>query len=43
MLGRSVILTPNGFEVILRVSRIAFRSASGLGWVRAVRMPVHNV
>lgn len=39
MLGRRVMLTPKGFEVRLRVSRMASRRASGEGWVRAVRMP----
>lgn len=33
------MLTPKFFEVSLRVSRIAVRSASGLGCVSAVRIP----
>jgi hypothetical protein len=40
MLGNIVMFTPKGFEVKLRVSRMAVRSASGDGCVRAVRMPV---
>ena len=39
MLGRRVMFTPNGFEVSVRVSRIAARSASGDGWVNAVSRP----
>ena len=39
MLGRRVMFTPNGFEVNVRVSRIAARSASGDGWVNAVSRP----
>ena len=33
------MFTPNGFEVSVRVSRIAARSASGDGWVNAVSKP----
>lgn len=33
------MFTPNGFEVSVRVSRIAARSASGEGWVNAVSRP----
>ena len=33
------MFTPNGFEVSVRVSRIAARSASGDGWVNAVSRP----
>lgn len=40
MVGSRVMLTPNGFDVSLRVSRIASRKAFGEGWVRAVRIPV---
>lgn len=43
MLGKRVILTPKGFDVNLRVSRIAVLSAAGLGWVRAVRIPRDQV
>ena len=39
MLGSRVMFTPKGFEVSLRVSRMAWRSASGDGWVSAVRIP----
>jgi hypothetical protein len=41
MLGRRVIFTPKGFFVRRFVSWMASRSASGLGWVRAVRIPVN--
>lgn len=34
------MFTPNGFEVFFRVSRMASRRASGLGWVKAVKIPV---
>lgn len=40
MLGKSVILTPKGLDVSLRVSRIAVRKASGDGWVSAVKIPM---
>src|SRR6267154_1326685 len=40
MVGSSVMFTPKGLSVIRRVSRTASRSASGLGWVSAVRIPV---
>lgn len=40
MVGSRVMLTPNGLEVSLRVSRMASRSAEGLGWVKAVRIPI---
>ena len=43
MVGSSVMFTPKGLSVIRRVSRIASRSASGLGWVSAVRMPGWDV
>ena len=33
------MFTPNGFEVSVRVSRIAARSASGDGWLNAVSIP----
>ena len=36
------MFTPKGFDVFLRVSRMAWRRASGEGWVRAVRMPVEK-
>lgn len=39
MLGSNVIFTPNGFDVIFRVSRMAVRRASGEGCVRAVKIP----
>jgi len=35
------MFTPKGFEVSLRVSRIAVRRASGEGCESAVRMPVY--
>jgi len=35
------MFTPKGFEVSLRVSRIAVRKASGEGCESAVRMPVY--
>lgn len=34
-----MMFTPKGFEVSFRVSRMAARRASGLGWVSAVRIP----
>ena len=34
-----MILTPKFLSVNLRVFRIAWRRASGFGWVRAVRIP----
>lgn len=37
--GRRVMLTPNGFLVKVRVLRISARRASGVGCVRAVRIP----
>jgi hypothetical protein len=40
MVGSSVMFTPKGLSVVRRVSRIASRSASGLGCVSAVRIPV---
>lgn len=33
------MLTPNGLDVSFRVSRMASRNASGLGWVSAVKIP----
>lgn len=39
MEGRMVRLTPNGLSVISRQRRISWVSASGVGWVSAVRKP----
>lgn len=39
MAGRNVRLTPKGFLVMVRHRRISARRASGVGCVRAVRMP----
>lgn len=33
------MLTPNGFLVMVLHRRISFRRSSGVGWVRAVRIP----
>lgn len=43
MVGSRVMFTPKGLEVSLRVSRMARRRASGLGWVRAVNIPWNSV
>src|SRR6267142_4410395 len=43
MVGRSVMFTPKGLSVFPRVSRMASRNASGLGWVSAVRMPADTL
>lgn len=42
MLGKRVMFTPNGFDVSVRVSRMASRRAAGLGCVSAVNIPTQN-
>lgn len=39
MAGRSVRLTPKGLLVMVRQRRISLRRCSGVGWVKAVRIP----
>lgn len=43
MVGSNVRLTPKGWSVAALVSRMAMRNASGLGWVRAVRIPASSI
>lgn len=39
MAGNKVKLTPKGLLVIVRQRRISLRKCSGVGWVKAVKIP----